>query len=109
MTKVGVNGVCRTRCINCPLSNYNNGKNMLCTLLESQQPEIAVKIVQEWSDTHPKEKTYLSEFLRHYPNASLNSTGIPAWICPRHLGLKDIVGCKKCAHTCNECWNQTIG
>lgn len=103
MTKSIENGACRIACINCPLSRYNNGKNMHCTVLELQHPEISVKIVQEWSNTHPKE-TYLFEFLRHYPNARMDEFGTPKGVCPHHLGLKDI----PCKNGCSACWNQSI-
>lgn len=80
---------------------------MLCSLLELQQPETAVKIVQEWSNTHPKEKTYLSEFLIHYPHVPLDEKGLPKGVCPYYLGLKDIEECKKGCKR-RECWNHSI-
>ena len=52
ITKSDENGICRIKCINCPLSRYNNGKNMICTALELHQPETAVTIVQQWSNEH---------------------------------------------------------
>lgn len=107
ITKSDENGVCRIKCINCPLSRYNNGKNMLCTTLELQQSETAIKIVQEWSNANPQ-KTYLSEFLRNYPNAELDENGIPNEICPHALGLKEIEGCGAKENCCAECWNQVV-
>lgn len=64
----------------------------------------AIAIVQNWSDEHPQ-KTYLSEFLKHYPNAPLADNGTPD-ICPEKLGLTDIK--KPCFGDCVECWNQPI-
>lgn len=107
ITKSVENGICRIACINCPLSRYNNGKNMPCTKLEFQQPETAVKIVQKWSNAHPK-KTYLSEFLQHYPDAELGDDGTPKMICPHKVGLNDIESCAPGEHHCTECWNQVI-
>lgn len=108
MTKSGENGSCNIACINCPLSRYNNGKNMFCTALESQHPETAVKIVQKWSNTHLKNKTYLSEFMNNYPDAILGEGGVPERICPRELGLNDIESCAPGEDHCTECWNQII-
>lgn len=104
MTKSVTGGVCNIACINCPLSRYNNGKNMLCGALEFLQPETAVKIVQQWSNDN-SQKTYLSEFLRNYSKAKLNDAGLPDGICPYILVLKDNHDCKR---SCTECWNQSI-
>lgn len=106
MTKSSDVGVCRISCNHCPLSRFNNGEEMLCTELELKHPEKAIEIVQRWSDTH-SQKTYLTEFLKHYPNVQLYDTGIPKWICPYHLGLMSKDNCRK-DHNCVECWNQPI-
>lgn len=100
---------CTIKCRECPLSNFNNGspEHLTCADFEMVYPDQAIFAIQVWSNENPQ-KTYLSEFLRHYPRATLNNDGIPNWICPRHLGLHDIAGCKKCAQTCTECWNQVI-
>lgn len=107
ITKSDENGICRIKCINCPLGRYNNGKNMLCTTLELQQPETAVTIVQEWSNEH-QQKTYLSEFLQNYPNAELDENGFPLEICPHSLGLKEVDECGSKENCCVVCWNQVI-
>ena len=95
-------------CEECPLYNVTDKKNMFdnCDMIEKKFPDKAITIVQEWSDEHPK-KTYLSELLKYFPNIELDKYGAPRWICPHHLGLHDIEGCKKNC-TCIECWNQPI-
>lgn len=75
MTKSSDVGVCRISCNHCPLSRFNNDEEMLCTELELTHPEKAIEIVQKWSDEHPP-KTYLTEFLKNYPNAELDH-GVP--------------------------------
>ena len=107
ITKSHKIGFCCIACIDCPLSMYNNGKNMLCTALELKRPETAVKIVQKWSNEHPQ-RTYLSEFLQHYPNVELYENGIPKGICPRHLGLVNADRCAEKNRDCVACWNQSI-
>lgn len=62
--------------------------------------------MQKWSDEHPPE-TYLSEFLKNYPNALLDDDGIPTTGCPYRLGLINRDKCEK-NHSCIECWNQPI-
>lgn len=106
MTKACESGFCRIRCENCPLDRRNSGADSSCMELELKHREIAVKIVQGWSNTHPK-KTYLSEFLMRYPHAPLDEKGLPKGVCPYYLGLKDIEECKKgCMR--RECWNHII-
>lgn len=90
----------------CPLCAKNNGVGIACVELESSYPEKAIEIVQKWSDEHPP-KTYLSEFLKHYPNVQLYDTGISKGVCPYHLGLMNKDDCRK-DRNCIECWNQTV-
>jgi hypothetical protein len=108
MTKRRKGGTCELDCRDCPLCGRNNGtsENLSCTSFEMCYPEKAIAIVQKWSDEHPP-KTYLSEFLKHYPNALLNDTGLPKGVCLYNLGLMSLADCKK-DRNCVECWNQPI-
>lgn len=108
MTKSVVNGVCHIRCTDCPLSRFNNNEKIACSELELFHSETAVQIVQRWSDEHPQ-KTYLSEFLKNYPNAELNH-GVPR-VCLKKLGA--VSGCAKTKKgdlyiSCYRCWNQPV-
>ena len=107
MTKRAKNGLCKLGCSNCPLCIDNNGEGLSCTSFEMLYPEKAIETIQKWSDEHPP-KTYLSEFLKHYPNVQLYDTGIPKGVCPYHLGLINKDDCRK-DRNCIECWNQTVG
>lgn len=104
MTKSSDVGVCRISCYHCPLSRFNNDEEMLCTELELRHPEKAIAIVQKWSDEHPQ-KTFLTEFLKNYPNAPLDDDRAPKGVCPHTLGLMDI---DDCDDNCVKCWNQPI-
>lgn len=106
MTKRTKNGLCENKCSNCPLCSNNNGEGLFCPDFEMYYPEKAVKAVQKWSDEHPQ-KTYLTEFLKHYPNAELNPIGVPKGICPYDLGLMNRYDCRK-DRNCVKCWNQII-
>lgn len=97
---------CKLNCADCPLSHLNNGSTMLCSDFETFYPEKAIKIVQKWSDEHPQ-KTYLSEFLKHYPNALLDDDGMPKLFCPYRLGLMGADDCRK-DRNCVKCWNQPL-
>lgn len=105
MAKRAENGLCKLGCSNCPLCSINNNKGQSCTAFEMLYPEKAIEAVQRWSDEHPP-KTYLSEFLKHYPNALLKDDGTPE-ICLSSLGLTNYNGCRN-GITCSECWNQSI-
>ncbi len=106
MTKQQKDGVCKLDCSGCPLSSSNNGTGISCSRFETGYPEEAIAIMQKWSDEHPS-KTYLSEFLKHYPNASLGDGGTPICICPYELGLMGADDCRKDGN-CVKCWNQPI-
>lgn len=105
MVKLQTGEVCEISCEECPLSSMNNGEDIVCSDFETCYPEKAIAIIQKWSDKHPQ-KTYLTEFLKNYPNAKLEENGVPKNICPSRLGLKDLEDC--CVRSCVECWNQPI-
>lgn len=107
MTKRTKNGLCKIKCSNCPLCSNNNGEGLSCPTFEMHYPEKAIAIVQKWSDEHPQ-KTYLTEFLKNYPNAQLRIDGIPKGVCPYALGLINRDDCQKKDHNCVECWNQPV-
>ena len=105
MTKRTKNGLCEIKCSNCPLCSNNNGEGLSCPDFEMYYPEKAIEAVQRWSDEHPQ-RTYLSEFLKNYPNAPLEVDGTPNF-CPYRLGLMSKDNCRK-DHNCIKCWNQPI-
>lgn len=106
MTKITNTGVCEIKCKNCPLSQKNNGKGRLCVDYELHYPKQAIEVVQRWSDEHPQ-RTYLTEFLKHYPNTPLNDDGTPKGICLHELGATSLDNCEV-DNACAKCWNQPI-
>lgn len=106
---------CELGCSNCPL---NKDKILSCIAFQMLYPEKAIATVQKWSDEHPQ-KTFLSEFLKNYPNAQLKTVlsysqldtggifGIPKCICPYHLGLMSSDDCRE-DNNCVKCWNQHV-
>lgn len=107
MTKRTREKGCKIKCSECPLSSQNNGTSEFtsCITFEIFYPEKAIAIMQKWSDENPP-KTFLSEFLKHYPNASLEDDGTPNF-CPYKLGLMVTDDCRKDGN-CVKCWNQPI-
>ena len=105
MTKRAKSGICKIKCSDCPLCSKKNGiaEYISCISFEMYHPEKAIEIVQKWSDEHPR-RTYLTEFLEHYPSAQLNDKGLPL-ICPHLLGLMRRDDCRA---NCIECWSQPI-
>ena len=108
MTKRSKGNGCDIKCSECPLSYTNNGASefMSCITFEMHYPLQAISIVQRWSNEHPRE-TYLSEFLKNYPNAQLRIDGTPRGVCPYYLGLMSRDDCRK-DHNCVKCWNQSV-
>lgn len=109
MTKRTRGEGCKIKCSECPLSSQNNGTSdefMSCVTFEMLYPEKAIEIVQKWSDAHPQ-KTFLTEFLKNYPNAPLNDNGTPDSLCPYDLGLNEKAKCGE-DDGCTKCWNQPI-
>lgn len=99
---------CELDCSDCPLSSLNNDATdkMTCGEFEMLCPEQAIEVVQRWSDEHPP-KTFLTEFLKNYPNAQLRIDGTPKGVCPYHLGLISRNNCRK-GHNCVKCWKQPM-
>lgn len=105
MSKTTKSGICKVGCAKCPLSSDNNGVGECCTDFEMLYPQAAISIVQLWSNANPQ-RTYLTEFLKHYPNTPLEYDGTPNF-CPYRLGLMSKDNCRK-DHNCVKCWNQPI-
>ena len=93
-------------CSGCPLAEEGV---VGCDAIESQRPEEAVEIVEKWSVEHPVE-TYISDFLKKFPNAILDDKGYPS-DCVRYLYGNDHapLGDRGCAGvSCSTCWNRPI-
>lgn len=104
MVKLQTGEVCEISCEECPLSSMNNGEGIVCSDFETCYPEKAIAIIQEWSDEHPQ-KTYLMEFLKHYPNTLLDDDGTPKGVCLYALGL---INKDDCDNNCVKCWGRPI-
>lgn len=74
-----------------------------CFDFQDDHPKQIVEIVEKWSEEHPQ-KTRLTEFLEHYPNALMEDDGTPE-VCVNELGLKRDDGC---ISNCIKCWNTPI-
>ena len=84
-----------------------------CYMWMFENPERAVKIVEEWSAAHPRE-TRQSMFLKQWPEAAIDSYGVLN-LCPTPISKshRNIYG--KCAHAgvkCDKCrrefWMQEV-
>lgn len=110
ITKRTKSGICKINCRDCPLCSENNdtSESLSCGCFEMYYPEKAIEVVQKWSDEHPQ-KTFLTEFLKNYPNAELDH-GVPK-VCLKKLGA--VSGCAKTKKgdlyiSCYSCWNQPV-
>ena len=95
----------REECNECPASLANNGTDYDCERLLYSYPEVAVEVVQKWSDEHPV-KTRLDDLKEKYPNVPLGEDGEPD-IYPNSLGYCG--NCMKCIKfTERHCWNEPV-
>lgn len=89
-------------CTGCPL------EGRFCGGYIGVDAECYVNVVEEWSNAHPR-KTRKTAFLEHYPNARLDSEGIPC-ICPASVYgdtvcTKETENCKILCYDCRrEFW-----
>lgn len=89
-------------CINCPLFLVLSDNSCVRGIINRTKE--AIKIVQKWSDEHPKE-TYVENFLKIFPKASVNPRGIPR-SCRAYLyGGDDEELCEKYNNDCDSCWS----
>lgn len=93
----------------CSMCTLAMGEPFGCETVESQHPEEAVEMVEKWSVGHPVE-TYMSDFLKKFPNAIFNNDGYPS-DCVRYLYGNDHtpLGDRGCVGvSCSTCWNRPI-
>lgn len=93
----------------CSMCSLAMGEPFGCETVESQHPEEAVEMVEKWGVEHPVE-TYMSDFLKKFPNAILDDKGYPP-NCVRYLYGDDHVptsGCWCNDFSCSDCWNRQI-
>lgn len=66
--------------------------------------------VEQWAEEHPR-KTRLDDFKEKYPNAPLNTSGIPA-LTPWNLGYCGDTPCYACGKAKDKplawCWDQEV-
>lgn len=90
------------RMCNCECSECELGKRLgvldTCALWQKANPEEAVAIAEQWAAAHPV-KTRQSEFLKHYPDAQIDSGCLNA--CPMDIFGDMGINCNK--QTCYEC------
>lgn len=91
-------------CGGCPLERGNCGLN---TSTSNEECERIVATVEKWSKEHPR-KTRQSEFLKQWPNASVNTDGI--LFCPKTVDSAHICYCKDkgCGVCRREFWGQEV-
>lgn len=108
MVNAEEDGACTIDCRDCPLSSINTGKDMTCINFDRAFPEEAISIVKKWAEEHPQ-KTILMDLLEKYPNALIESDGIPNF-CPESLGYKrDHEICDSLDdNNCKKCWNRPL-
>ena len=85
-------------CFGCPLQNKED-----CCCITDTSTEKAVRIVEQWAKDNPV-KTRQSEFLKKFPNAETDKSGILIF-CPRKFDPENINSVHCHRHGCLECRN----
>lgn len=101
-TKSRMTEACTINCNDCPLSHMAEF-GVSCIKLECDEAEKAIEIVEKWAKEHPV-KTFLTDFLKKYPNSPMDTNGTPN-CCPYDLGYTDK---KDCDWDCKKCWNREL-
>lgn len=87
---------CGIFCVDCKLNCQQR-----CGELEMNEPEKAVKIIEQWGKDCPEEN-YKNYFLKVFPRAKLTAEGYP------HLCVEDAFGTPaSCGnYNCCQCWDK---
>ncbi|MDO4301664.1 MAG: hypothetical protein Q4D26_09780 [Clostridia bacterium] len=98
--------IANAHCLHCPLNSVDNGTKKHCDTFVVYNVESALKIIQEWSDTH-LQKTYKEDFFEKFPDAE-NYNGYPS-IRTCELYNKGVCFEKdEIAFGCNDCWDKVM-
>lgn len=89
-------------CQKCNLSSHNNGANITCDFFCDGHTAKAIKIVQEWSDSH-QPKTRFTEFAAAFPNHETAEDGRPV-TCAQLIYGPEV----ECDGDCKACWDKPI-
>lgn len=89
--------MCNAECRKCEFGDVHS-VNEGCSTWRTANPEAAVAIAENWAKKHPA-KTRQSEFLKHYPDAQIDSGCLNA--CPMDVFGNMGINCNK--QTCYEC------
>lgn len=86
-------------CMNCPISNFQNGEDVPCDDLITCHTDKCNEIILKWVDEHPI-KTYKDDFLEKFPKALQREEHYPR-ACRQNIYGGD------CSYEqCKTCWYQ---
>ena len=99
-------------CTGCPAYNVSDASDCLADIEVQGDAAEQVKIVEEWSATHPR-KTRQSVFLDNYPTAKIDSQSV-LYACPADIYGDNVCPKKKdnapiiCYDCRREFWMQEV-
>ena len=107
--------MCNSFSLDCEGCRVDEEKPVMseCCLWMFENPERAVKIVEEWSAAHPR-KTRQSVFLEQYPEARIGDDGVlqiyPCSISASHRNARGncVTMGRKCPDCRREFWMQEV-
>lgn len=86
-----LNRMCHCECLKCEFGKARSGFET-CPVWQRTNPKEAVEIAEKWAKEHPA-KTRQSEFLKHYPDAQIDSGCLNA--CPMDIFGDMGINCNK--------------
>ena len=94
MVKANDIGSCTIKCETCGF--FEPSGNQSCAAYVRTHPEEAAEIIRKWAEKHPR-KTRQSEFLKMFPNAKQNASGLLE-LCPYQIDIS-----ARCDNKCGSC------
>ena len=95
--------MCHCECLKCEFGKARSGFET-CPVWQRTHPEEAVEIAEKWAKEHPV-KTRQSEFLKQWPDASIDDLGVlkvcPSPISTSHRNAHG--GCTYSGGNCSDC------
>lgn len=80
-----------------------------CADFIEKYPDVAVDIVQEWSDKNPKYKTYIDDFREKIPKADISDKDIMWSLCRKKIyqdeNMSEYCDAISSIRICEKCWN----
>ena len=97
---------CKIACCDCPLSAYNNEREVGCGYFERKYTKEAVEIVEKWAEENPLQ-TRQQKLLEVFPSARITENGIID-ICPMTMNKRFVCQFSNCEECKKGFWLEEV-